>query len=610
MTCFNVDYNSTSMPGRRRVYGHLPVNMAISDLSFNVNPNASPDSKLGEIAAKFAIQHFDNHYATLLFFNSTLYCGVEVFLRLYNNNIMINWGMFDLKLANNTRQFVLFGDFVADLEQIFDVVREHKMDNNGKFIFICQSNDCNENYIMELCWTYKIVNIVFIKLEAIQAVGFTYFPVADGICNNVKPIKLDLDNQYMTTTYGEIYGNKLKNLNLCLLTMSTFIQPPYMNISNGIPSGADGDLLRIIAYGLNTSLAMMTPHRGDGWGWRQSNGTWMGSLADVDEGLANFSMTSSALTLTRFVEFQISTSYYSSEVVWVTHPAQLQNVALRLMHPFEPYTRIALVVSLFLLVLCAFLVKTDSWTSICRIIDVIQPTKSIVFYGWMICMGQALIKLPTRSAFLQMTLIWVWYCFLVRTVYQVYLISALKGKFYEDQFVSIDDAIYAKYPFGGGAALKDYYSDYPLVYDNWINIDTNQIIPTALNISKGMKFVLAMNSDAAKTFIKTNKVRLHILPQKVITSPTVIFLKKYSPLSESIDDVLNKLSASGFPDKLHKKYTSFYVDKNNGNEGETLKIVSFTACYFILIFGWVLSTIFFCLEFYFGKIYRHPIQTL
>ncbi|KAJ8727464.1 hypothetical protein PYW07_001583 [Mythimna separata] len=563
------------------------------------------------MAAKVALQNFDLRHTTLLFFNSTLCYGVEIFLRFYHYNIVVNRATLKQNaLIQKSRQFVLFASDVADVEQLLDAIIEIEMDNTGKFIIICESPvqvECDEKDIMDLCWNYRIVNIVFIRLEATEAIGFTYYPVADGICNNLKPVQLDCNDQYTRTTYGEVFTNKFKNLNYCPITVSTFIQPPYiLNITNGSPTGADGDLLRILVYGLNASLKMMTPSRGTGWGWRQNNGTWMGSLADVHEDLANFSMTSAAVTLTRFSDFEISSSYFTSQVVWVTHPAQLQNVAMKLTHPFEQDMRIALVVSFCLVVFCAFIIKTSCWTSTFSKFEEDQTSRSVVFYAWMICMGQSVIKLPTRSSFLQMVFIWIWYCFLIRTAYQVYLISSLKGKFYESQFETIDDVINAKYPFGGGAALKDYFIDNPIVYNNWQNIDTPQLAQIAVNLTKGIKFVLAMNSDNAQTVIKNNKIELHILPQKVITSPVVVFFKKYSPLSEPINLILGRLCAAGFPDKLHKVYTSLLKTVDIDTEGETLKIKHFTACYIILILGWIVSAIFYSLEFYFGKIYRHP----
>ncbi|CAB3238940.1 unnamed protein product [Arctia plantaginis] len=151
-----------------------------------------------------------------------------------------------------------------------------------------------------------------------------------------------------------MYEKKLKKMNLCPLFVSTFIQPPYMNILNGTPIGANGDLLRIIAYGLNSTLVMIISHRGDGWGFRDENGTWMGSFGDIYDDLANLSMTSAAVTLSRFSTFQISRPYCTVPVVWVTHPGTLQNAALKLLYPLKEDARIALIVSFAFVILCGF----------------------------------------------------------------------------------------------------------------------------------------------------------------------------------------------------------------------------------------------------------------
>lgn len=584
--------------------------MAISDyyLSSSTNDNLN----LGDEAVKVALQNFNLQYTTFLYFNTTFFYGVELFLRVFGHKVVVNRGHFRPTLTRKLSQFVIFGSDTSEVEQFFNVIKEYEMDNTGKFIIICQSTDvldCDERTLTRMLWDYKVVNVVIIKTETSKAVCYTYYPIADDVCNNTSPVKLE-KGRYVRTSFGAVFEMKFKNLHLCPLIGSTFIQTPYMNLVFGKPVGADGDLLRMIAEGLNTSLEMMTPHRGDGWGWREPNGTWMGSLADVDEEIANFSMTSGAVTLTRFSDFQMSLNYYTSNVVWVSHVAPVQNEALKLMHPFRAYSRIALIVSFLIVVICAFFVKSWFWTYMCRTSNADTPSKSVVFYAWMVCMGQSLIKMPTKSSFLQMTMLWVWYCFLIRTAYQVYLISSLKGKFYEKDFETIEDVINAEYLFGGGPALKDYYSEYPSVYDNWVNIDTADIIPTVLNISQGMKFVIAMNSDTAKMVIRKHAASLHILPQKVVTSPTVIFFKKFSPLVESFNVMLSRLISSGFPSKLHQIYTSVKKIDHGGEEGETLQIVHFTACYLILISGWVVSFIFFIVEFYFGRYYQHPTEDL
>lgn len=590
----------------KRVYSHLVVNMSIHEIWLKSVTNTG--NELSDMAAKVATQNFEQRFSTLLLFNSTLYYSVELFLHLFNYSVIINRGIIYPAFAKVFRQYVIFGTDIFELEQMLDTLREFEMQNNGKFIIIChseESNDCDEKELTKLLWDHRIVNVIVIKFEGTQAAGYTYFPISDGDCNNVTPIKVQSSkhSQFLTTDCGNIFGMKIKKYGSCPISVSTFIQPPYMTITNGTPNGADGDLLQILAYGLNASLTMMTPHRGFGWGFRLKNGTWSGSLADVYDGLANMSMTSAALTYSRFSEFHLSRSYYESHVVWITHPAALQNEALKLMRPFATSTQIALVVSYILVIVCALILST--YKSIYLKDECDEYSKSVVFYSWMICTGQALIKLPTKSFFLKIMILWVFYCFLIRTAYQVYLISSLKGTFYENQFESIDDAIKEKYPFGGGLALRDYYLDYPAVYDHWTNVDANEMLPTLLEMSKGKKFVVATNKDFVKMIMKKHKISLHILPRKIVSTPSVIFFKKYSPLAESVNLVLSRLVSSGLPEKFHQVYTTIKTVKVE-DERVPLKIIHFTACYVVLVTGWILSFVFFIIEYYFGRLYKHP----
>lgn len=75
--------------------------------------------------------------------------------------------------------------------------------------------------------------------------GYTYYSISDGYCNNVKPVKL-MSSKYSNcfmTEYGKVFGKKLRKLNNCPLIVSLLTQTPYMKIVNGSPSGADGNLL-------------------------------------------------------------------------------------------------------------------------------------------------------------------------------------------------------------------------------------------------------------------------------------------------------------------------------------------------------------------------------
>ncbi|XP_030041300.2 uncharacterized protein LOC115456397 [Manduca sexta] len=575
--------------------------MSISEITATMSTHGATNSVQGlaETAAKIALRNFEWRFVTFVYFNTTWIFGVEHFLNSYTKTVIVGKGRFYPTFTDKTRQFVLFADDVQSMAATLDWLESHLFYNTGKFIVVCQSlnqQECDETQAMQTFWDHKIVNVVFLKEENV-AVGYTYFPMYDSSCSKTVAVKVNI------TEPDNLFIKKLTNLNKCTIIGSTFPQIPFMDLKDGIPAGSDGNLLNVLGEGLNATIKIMTPRFGNGWGKLEANGSWSGSLADVYYDIANFSMTSAALTLARFSYFQMSTAYYSARVVWVAHPAVLKPASLKLLHPFQQTAQIAIGLSFFLVVLCALLTKTNIWSKFSNTIKLTKPRSSIVFYSWMICMGLPSTKLPTKRAFVYISVYWMWYCFLMRTFYQVCLISALQGNFYYEEFNSIDDAVEANYPFGGGGALKDYYIGESVVHDNWVDIETPDILPRMLNISKGMKFVLAMSMETARVIKKEKRLPLHILPVKVAVSPTVIFFKKYSPLEDPVSRMLSRLTESGFSDKFYKKYAGAKPHENmNEASNEPIAIEHYTGCYAVLLFGWITSTVFFLMELYYEKI--------
>ncbi|XP_068631450.1 uncharacterized protein [Battus philenor] len=566
--------------------------------------NVSNIEKLAKRAAIIALNNFEWRFITYLFYNTSVFCGVDFFARAFGKSLIVGYGRFNTRIADITHQYVLFGTDVSNVAQMLEWMKKYQFDNNGKYIVICLSrHQCHEAEVVNMLWNYKIVNVVFLKTEisSNKPVVYSYFNQKYD-CLNVLPVKLE--EKRSCYKYGkclEMFPLKLRNLQTCPITVSTFTQTPYMIITDGVPSGADGDLLRLIIEKLNASLVLMTPHRGFGWGKLEDDGTWSGSLADVYYGLANFSMTSASITLSRFTNFQMSMDYNTVSVVWVTHPSTMESPSLKLIRPFEFEVRIALAISFLMVVLLNVIIKSTCWKSLLRTSNMLHPRRSLVFYSWELCMGLPSTKLPSKSAFLHVVLFWIWYCFLVRTFYTVFLIRALKTNVYYSDLQSIEDAIAANYEIGGGPALKDYYIDEPAIYDRWINLESNEIFSAMINVSQGQKFVIGMNFETSKIFQKKHSLDLHMLPQKVISSPTVIFFKKFSPLVASINAILTQLIEAGFTSKLYKNYTKFRYTTRSGSIKKAINLVHYTGCYAIIIGGWTISSVFFILELYWGR---------
>ncbi|XP_039761790.1 uncharacterized protein LOC120634953 [Pararge aegeria] len=559
---------------------------------------------MAKSAAKIAFYNFKWQFVTLVLFNTTLMCGVNTFLRSYSKNAVVADDSYIPVSSQHTRQFVLFANNLDGIKNLLAWLELHTYDTTARYMIICQSRstgNCDETNALEVLWQRRIVNVIFINDVFNNGSSGYYYQYGDK-CKNSPPIKVSNWDSCVGTNESRYCAGKflipLQNMYECPIIVSTFWQPPFMYINDGVPSGADGDLLRIIIDALNATLVLMEPSRGSGWGNLDDNGSWVGSLGDLYYDLANFSMVSASITQARYDAFELSSFYFTTNIVWITHPPIPEPSSFKLLRPFKPDARIALGLSFVFVVILALIFKTNFCTSVFESINSCRLPDSVIFLAWKMCMGQAITIIPLKMTVLYLILFWIWYCFLVRTFYQVHLINSLKTEVYSSEFSSIEDAIAAGYSFGGGPALQEYYVDSPSVYDKWEDIDISGYKTLMSNLSQGMKFVLAVNLASVKIFLKTPGRKLHILPQQVICSPIGIFLKKSSPFTIIINRILKRLFEYGIPQMIFKNYTASDLTDKSTEENKPIKLIYCTGCYIILSIGWIASFILFIIELY------------
>ncbi|XP_026322181.1 uncharacterized protein LOC113231859 [Hyposmocoma kahamanoa] len=571
--------------------------------------NTSVEERLAESAAKIAFYNFEWRFITFVFLNTTLLCREEVFAKFYNKSMIVSQSEYDTLSAQSAKQHVLFVTDNKNIELILHWMQERVFDNTGKHVIICLSEnkeDCSESQAMRIFWNYKVTNVVFIRrvFNETGIVGYTYYPLEDNLCDISPPVRLyNLDTCIDVTSKDncKMFPRKLTNLHGCTLIVSTFEHPPYVYLyKNESMSGIVGDMTWLLGERLNATFKIMTPYKSNGWGVRQPDGSWVGSLGDVYHDLANFSSCFTALTHNRFESFDMSTSYNFVHFVWITRPTQFESSSLKLLRPFRMDTHIAVATTYTLVIGLALLTKTKFWTEFSTKININRSQSSVVFYSWMLFLGLPTNVLPKKRTLLVIVYIWIWYTFLIRTIYQAALINSLKHNVYLPNYDTVEAANDAGFRFGGGVAIKEYYTDSPTIYNKWIVLDANMIDITTEKITEGYKFVEANNFESVKLFRQKFKNRkLHILPHFIVVSPTVVYFKKFSPLVEPVNRVLERLTEAGFTNKFYNDYTNLPTSEDP-KTNEPITLEHFKGCYIILFTGWIVSFVLFICEIIFG----------
>ncbi|XP_045488600.1 uncharacterized protein LOC123690055 [Pieris rapae] len=408
---------------------------------------------MAQNAAQVAYHSFKWQYTTLILFNASCLYGLDVFVKLYDKNIKLYnviESVPDLKSVD-VNQFILFVADVAETQAVINAIERQNLNANAKFIIICKHRtECNEAQAVKILWTYRIFNVIFIKNEDSLISGYTYF--RNERCDHPIPRRLEhwdkcinFSKKVIKLCKKQMFPPKFRNFHRCPLIVSTFEQRPFMYINDGVPYGADGDLLRCIVHTLNATLVLISPRDDGGWGSFENN-TWTGSLGDVYNDLANVSMTSASITFNRLKYFDISINYNSLDLVWVTHLSEFESSSHKLLKPFTGKARGLFVVTFMIPLIIHILLKLRIMEKIKTRFNIGLSSDSFLIYALQISLGFSVTKYP-KNFYKHVFLFWVWYWFFVRTLYQVYLIHSLHADVPLNTINTLRDAIEEGYQY-------------------------------------------------------------------------------------------------------------------------------------------------------------------
>ncbi|XP_041970716.1 uncharacterized protein LOC121727102 [Aricia agestis] len=174
--------------------------------------------------------------------------------------------------------------------------------------------------------------------------------------------------------------------------------------------------------------------------------------------------------------------------------------------------------------------------------------------------GLPILQFPSNRHFLGIVCTWIWFCFIMRSCYQAALMNSLKRHDHEDYLPNFDKVLHNKYPFGGHGSLREYYADDDYIYNNWVNLELKEVYEKLVEISHGASdFVVADNKEFVKDYIfKSNgSQNLQIIPEKIVNSPTVMYLKRHSPLAARVNEILSRSVEAGLTQVVQKRYAVY-----------------------------------------------------
>ncbi|XP_035439193.2 uncharacterized protein LOC118268704 [Spodoptera frugiperda] len=575
-----------------------------------------PTSELGLLAAKIALYSFEWRYLTVIIFNTVEVIGLKTFLKTYRQPAVVRLGKSTPTSSRRSyvKQMVIFGEDSSEISSTLRWVVRSKYDSNGKFIIICAflNQECDEIKIFKTLHDLYMTNVLLLKpsQSSNRTSAYSYRIATMERCNNYIPYKLNISlNCRNDECLKGLFKENLSNFHRCSLYVSTINQPPFMYLHNNTENttGIDAEIMQLAADMLNANLKFIKPSDSLDPGHYTKN-NWTGSLGDIYNKRIHISACSAPLTSNKYGNFQISFTYYSMDIVWAARLPSQKSSWEKLLSPLTILLRVLLVLMFFSIGFGNTLCNTTIGRKLRTVFQIPTPKYSLLFYSWILFLGMPILRSPTRKSFLVLVYTWIWFCFVIRSVYQAALINSLKNPAYLPNLKSFQDVIKDGYPFGGLATLRDYYSDDRAIYDRWIVLDLPQLPETLNSILDGTTdFVLASNKEVIKHYLMQNNglKKLQIIPEKIVNSPTVLYYKKFSPVTTPLNAVLRTATEAGFIQRTFDRYLDRdrkLLRLHRNQPKESLKMEHFTGCFVLIVLGWAVAVTYFVVEYICGNL--------
>lgn len=362
-------------------------------------------------------------------------------------------------------------------------------DFTGYFTIVLTENLRNQYDIItktfEDCWQLHITNVIFLVTIDVQrkTAIYTYFPYTQFHCESVAPVILNYfiaNNSFLYAT-SPLFPSKTRNLHRCPLTVATFTFIPYIFLEkykNGTIyiDGIDGITFRVLGQRLNFTPIILVPPNNEMRGKIYANGTMTGAMLlvgyqvgmcsvqffffQVMKNIVNVTIGAIAYDTTRTAWFSASFPYFHSGLVFaIPAPKQLTQFQ-RLFIPFR-YIIWSCISTMFVI---GFVVTValKSAAEINQRNFVVGRRNRTPFVNMInICLGGAIMAVPTRNFARTMFIVWMFGCIVLRNAYLGALFDVLKKRTTAGSLNSLDELVEANYSLYMPATSMYVFDNFP-----------------------------------------------------------------------------------------------------------------------------------------------------
>jgi len=124
----------------------------------------------------------------------------------------------------------------------------------SKYTFLVNCNECvPTTWILEQCWQRNLLNVAVIPIKSSTLPIYTYFPFKDGTCFDSTPVLLGVLSNNLEFKLDLFPKDKIRNLHLCPLKVSTFNMHPLIHVQDNKMSGLLSPVYNAVERAMNFS---------------------------------------------------------------------------------------------------------------------------------------------------------------------------------------------------------------------------------------------------------------------------------------------------------------------------------------------------------------------
>nr|ARO70550.1 antennal ionotropic receptor IR7d.3 [Dendrolimus punctatus] len=509
--------------------------------------------------------------------------------------VSMNYGI-DKKLqaiykSTGFKQTVFIASSIFEYEYFLDMLKKCVI-VPIKIILVLTKPGVDISEVTKIAWNNGLSDIVIINEESSGNITIsTYFPYDGSDCGNYVPVTMNKDAKIIfPRKYSNFYGCPIK------VTLYHFL--PYVKIeeNNGTVTaigGIDGDMFMLLIRQINASVIIVR-HAKEGNMGSVINGTGTGSFRDLVEGNADILVPAGLVNTGRYLNTQVSHVIETSDVYWCgPNRREIYVWAKVLYHFFSHSAPYLFITSIIFTIVTTILKKIKQPASVSK--------DGVIFKSFKIFLGQE-TKFETNSSIINsLYVFWIWFCLIVRIVYQGDLVDGLHKPFLEAPLTTLEESVDRVEGFGGIEAFHELYRGTSL----WSRYTVLRLHEVPIYVSKV--------SDGKRFLIATDQLVLHQLRRVVqvleipVTKPHMCYYMRPGwPAAKEMDQLILRLIETGFVDKIFEDFNYEWIKTTEAaKEKQNFKpidMATLMACFYGLFAFWVVCFVVFIFEIIYFKL--------